>query len=922
MKQTKLLALLFAAMLFATSLSFAGSKRMVLVEEATNASCAPCAQQNPAFQAYLNENLKDVIPVVYHASWPGGNDPMYLKNTGMNNKRVGYYGFGGVPAIAVNGEALGAPSNVSTGVSKWKDMNSPITLEVFETRTDKKMDITVNIATDEAISGKLRIVVCEQYHYYDNAGNNGEKDFYYLARKMLPDNDGVDISLEAGGTDNFIESYTIDDHFNADRMYVVAYIQNDDTKEVLQASTNLKIYKSQLSVDANYFRIDPNTTVTKTIKIDNPIDQNINVTVAKATEGNIIPDGWEINISQTNVPIMASSSANVDVTIKAPAKAGFCRVNIEVNPQIPGKITLESTISLNALSKNTKYAVYPGTVQAYKLYDGVVAISKYSNETALIPISNETFINFPPQDFEIGIFAFDYWNRGVLSLAGTLNSVLMPGIKSMISNNKKVLIFSEIDITLAAANPNASSSYFNSFVQNELGLQLTTQVVPHIQTNDQGQITTVYANKLTGIAGDEISAGMDYTFNQGYSLPNDLYSIGIYSDNLTLKSGSESTLFLNYNSVATNGAAIRTIRDESRIIYCSFDPKAIQHDGSRNGLISKLLLWLDKKVVKTQPVIAVSTSSVNFEKVPVGSTKEMEFTIESKGSEPLKLEQLEIEWDEDVVYSLIGLPSLPLTIEPDQSIKVKVKFAPKEQKTYTGAHIYIKCNDPDNSNIILDLAGVGEPVSQGPKISLSKTSLDFGEVVTIYSSDKTFDISNLGGESLVVDEILLDNNSDNSFAFVDLPTLPLMIEKGKSKPIKVRFTPKAEKNYSDVVVRIESNDDSEPTKTLAINASGKNPLSVEEEAFIGKELVELSALPNVISSTSRIEYKLNSVSPKHLTLNVIDQAGRIVAQLIDGQVSTGLNTVEFNATALASGSYFLVARSDNFTTQIPLVIKK
>jgi len=34
----------------------AQSQRMVLIEEATNASCGPCASQNPAFDILLNQN--------------------------------------------------------------------------------------------------------------------------------------------------------------------------------------------------------------------------------------------------------------------------------------------------------------------------------------------------------------------------------------------------------------------------------------------------------------------------------------------------------------------------------------------------------------------------------------------------------------------------------------------------------------------------------------------------------------------------------------------------------------------------------------------------------------------------------------------------------------------------------------------------
>lgn len=924
MKNIKLLALLLTAVLLSTTLAFAGSPRMILVEEATNASCGPCASANPAFQEYINTHLHEVIPVVYHAWWPGASDPMYLKNTGMNRNRVNYYGMAsyGVPAIAVNGEFLQGPGNVETGVAKWRGKTSPVSMMVDVTRDGKKMNITVAVQSDEAVAGKLRIVVCEQFHYYEAAGNNGEKDFFYLARKMFPD-DGIDLMLDAGGQDQFDESYTIDDEFNADKMYVVAYIQNDETKEVIQAATDLKVVQLPLSVQTPYFKIDPSAEIRKTIEITNPTDQFINVTVAKDESGNIIPDGWDVSLSQTAITIDPNSKGTVEAIFKAPTKAGFCRANFTVTPTIPNTITMNSSVSLNALSSNTKYAVFPGSQGAYKLFDVVTGITKYSNESALIPLSNDALINFPPKSFEISIFQFDYWNRGVLALAHSLNSVLMPGITSAISEGKKILIFSEFDITYGFSNPTYASSYFNSFVGNVLGLQASNSVLQHIQVDGSGNITGLNANKLTGILGDEISSGMDYTFNTGYALPNDLYYIGIFSDILTKKTSAESEVFLHYNANTSYGAAVRVIRDDSRIIYCSFDPKAIQHDGMRSELVGRLLLWLDKKVIKVQPVMVVSVSNLDFEKVPVGTTKEMSFDIESKGSDPLEIKTLKIDWDDDLVFSITNIPPLPLTIQPDQKYTVNVKFTPKAQQLYDVPILEIESNDPDNPYKSLSLKGEGEPVTVGPKISLSAQSLEFGEIEIGYSMDKEVVITNLGGESLVVDEILFENNSDASYAFVDLPVLPFMIKAGKTQTISVRFAPKAETDYNNTTIKIESNDDNDPT--MVMNLSGKGKLqgnSVDDEQNVNTPVLALSVGPNPVVNSSVITYNLNTPMSQMVTLTVVDQAGRVIAKLLEQQVLPGENRLEFNSTGYASGTYFLVARTGSFSTQIPLVIAK
>lgn len=925
MKKLQLLALLIVAALISTATIYAASPRMILVEEATNWNCGPCAQQNPAFKQYINTHLHEVIPVIYHAWWPGAvNDAMYLFNTAMNRARISYYGTDtrGVPEIQVNGTVEGAPANIETGVAKWRGQTSPITITIDQTLTGKKLDISVTVASDDAINGKLRIVLCEQYIRYEQAGTNGEKDFYYVARQMFPNADGTEINIAAGGSETHNHSYNIDSRINEKKVYIVAYIQNDATKEVLQAGTNLKIYQTPMTVQSPYAKMDANTELKKTIKIDNPTSEFLTVGVKTVTSGSLIPEGWEATVSPESVVIDPNGSANVDVLIKAPQKAGFCRIQVDAEPINTNLITMPSTARIGALTNNTKYVLYPGSYGYQRLYTALTSLPKYANEMAIMPIDNDLLINYPPRDFEIGVFQFDYHNRGLLSLAGTLNSVLMPGINSMISNGKKVLIFSEIDIAFAEANPNYSSSVFRSFYGATLGLQGSTNVVPHVAFNDQGQIAQVYANSLTGVVGDEISTGLDIKLNEGFGA-NDVYFLAIYSDILQKRTGASSEIFLKYNNNDNMGAAVRVVRDDARMIYCSFDPKSIFHEGMRNELIGRMLIWLDKKVIKVQPVMVVSVSSLDFQKVPVNSSKEISFDIESKGSEPLEIKTLKIDWDDDLVYEITNKPPLPLTINPDQSYKVNVKFTPKEQKLYDIPILEIESNDPDNPYRSLTLRGQGEPVTVGPKIAVNVNKIEYGELEIGYTSDKDFVITNNGGSTLMIDDITIGNNSDGSFAIVDKPTVPFLIAKGATKKITIRFAPKAEQVYDEAFIKIESNDEEDPTLNLALNGSGKEPggSSVENEN-INASIITLSAGPNPFSNATQITYSLNTIYPKNVTLTLVDQAGRQVAKLLDKTVQVGENTLEFTSAGYASGTYYLVARVGSHTTQIPLVIVK
>jgi len=93
-----------------TSFSFGQSQRLTLLEEFTQASCGPCASQNPALNTLLNANTTKAISIKYQTSWPGV-DPMNAQTQTDVGPRVTYYTVSGVPNIRYDGNVLtGAPS--------------------------------------------------------------------------------------------------------------------------------------------------------------------------------------------------------------------------------------------------------------------------------------------------------------------------------------------------------------------------------------------------------------------------------------------------------------------------------------------------------------------------------------------------------------------------------------------------------------------------------------------------------------------------------------------------------------------------------------------------------------------------------------------------------------------------------------------
>ena len=95
--------ILFLTLIMSLSAAmYAQFDRMVLLEEFTQASCGPCASQNPGFNALLQENTDIATSIKYQVWWPG-YDPMYEHNTSDVDTRVDYYGITGVPHALMDG---------------------------------------------------------------------------------------------------------------------------------------------------------------------------------------------------------------------------------------------------------------------------------------------------------------------------------------------------------------------------------------------------------------------------------------------------------------------------------------------------------------------------------------------------------------------------------------------------------------------------------------------------------------------------------------------------------------------------------------------------------------------------------------------------------------------------------------------------
>ena len=228
-----------------------GQNRLVLVEHFTQASCGPCASQNPALKTLLDANATKVVALKYQTSWPGV-DPMNAANPTEAAARVQYYGVTGVPNSVMDGSGPGSPGTIvtTTTINNRYNTAAPLNLSASHQWTAGYDSIqigvyvanagTATVASGAAGSLKLHVAVIEEEINYPSApGSNGETVFYQVMRKMVPDASGTTMadSWTAGQTQMFVFKVAAPSYLaNLNKVAVVAFIQDNSNKSVLNAA--------------------------------------------------------------------------------------------------------------------------------------------------------------------------------------------------------------------------------------------------------------------------------------------------------------------------------------------------------------------------------------------------------------------------------------------------------------------------------------------------------------------------------------------------------------------------------------------------------------------------------------------------------------------------------------------------------------
>jgi len=295
-------ALLLFSFLFIAAISHAQVQKRVMVEQFTQASCAPCAEQNPGFNQILFNNAEQVVALKYQTSFPGF-DPMNEHNPDEVLIRRQYYGVTGVPNVYLNGEDAGLSSDVTAAqVNNAYQETTPLEMELSHSLTEDLDSISItclirNVAEDsfDVADAVLHVAIVEEaLEFPIPPGSTDEQDFYSVMRKMLPNVGGTELGLIPGGDSAVvtIDAPLPDYIYDYSQIGAVAFVQDDASKEMFQATLSESLGKPEgfldLSLNLNFE--EPGTYCQDTLAVTAEVE-NLESTPVTTFDATLLADG-------------------------------------------------------------------------------------------------------------------------------------------------------------------------------------------------------------------------------------------------------------------------------------------------------------------------------------------------------------------------------------------------------------------------------------------------------------------------------------------------------------------------------------------------------------------------------------------------------------------------------------------------------
>jgi hypothetical protein len=319
----------------------------------------------------------------------------------------------------------------------------------------------------------------------------------------------------------------------------------------------------------------------------------------------------------------------------------------------------------------------------------------------------------------------------------------------------------------------------------------------------------------------------------------------------------------------------------------------------------------------TVPALTVSAPSLNFGDVQMGSKAELQLTLTSSGTAPVTISSSTIAGQQFQISSVAypaGVTGWPATLNPGQQVVLSVAFSPDSVNSFTGDLALASNASGGAANI--PLSGTGDAVP-APKLALSATSINFGQVQIGSRLSRTLTLTSTGTAPLHVNTITA---SDPQFS-IAAPSLPATLQPNQQLSVTVTFDPTTEGNAA-ATLTVTSDDPSGPA-TVSLGGSGTAVPTAQ--LTVSPTAVDFGSVPLNVASTKPVT--LTSTGTASVTISAATVTGAAFSisgatfpiTLNPNQSVTLQAQFDPSAAGAASGQLTVTSNSTTgSTTQLPL----
>ncbi|HTF63277.1 MAG TPA: choice-of-anchor D domain-containing protein, partial [Edaphobacter sp.] len=183
--------------------------------------------------------------------------------------------------------------------------------------------------------------------------------------------------------------------------------------------------------------------------------------------------------------------------------------------------------------------------------------------------------------------------------------------------------------------------------------------------------------------------------------------------------------------------------------------------------------------VTTSSMLTVSTNSLAFGNIALKSTTTLPLTLTSSGTAPLTIKAMS--------FTGAGFTrsnaSLPMTLNPHQSVTLQVQFSPAAAGGTTG-QLMIASDSSSGATTAIQLSGTGTSAT-APKLMFSTTALSFGNVPIGSTGTLSLMMISSGTAPVTVSAATLTGAGFSASGV----TFPVTLSPNQSVTLQVQFDP-------------------------------------------------------------------------------------------------------------------------------------